>query len=335
MKGLPVSYRATIARQPESLRDSIDTASADLEHIDASPLNTGLIGITGIGASFAAATVVAGEFQRIGRRAQAIRAVDLMQGGDMADSIIAMSAGGRSIEPVSAIQAHQDCTSFGITKEGNNPLSSVVGAHIHFASGSDATPSSTGYTGTLVAAGLLADKVAGRASADWATLPALAADVLKTAGDRMEAAAAIFKHRRAIDCVGAGSSFGTADGTSLLIREAARIPAGPSDTLHYLHGPMEPMDATTGVVIIGDAREIKLAQDLAAIGSGVLLITTEDVADTENLVVIRVPAQISRIARAILDILPAQLLAATLSDTAGLTDTKFRYRQTDTKIKAE
>jgi glucosamine--fructose-6-phosphate aminotransferase (isomerizing) len=151
----------------------------------------------------------------------------------------------------------------------------------------------------------------------------------------MEAAAAIFKDRRAIDCVGAGSAFGTADGASLLTREAARIPAGPSDTLHYLHGPMEPMDATTGVVIIGDGREIKLAQDMAAIGSGVLLITAEDVADAENLVVIRVPAQTSRIARAILDILPAQLLAATLSDALGLTDTKFRYRQTDTKIKAE
>ncbi|OQP86412.1 glucosamine--fructose-6-phosphate aminotransferase [Rhizobium rhizosphaerae] len=329
-----MSYRATIARQPDSLRDSIAAASADLEQIDISPLQKGLIGITGIGASFAAATVVAGEFQRIGRRAHAVRAVDLMQGGDMADSILAMSAGGRSIEPVSAIKAHPGRPSFGITKDGNNPLSSAVNAHIHFASGSDATPSSTGYTGTLVAAGLLADKVAGAASLDWSTLPALAAEVLEKAGTRMEAAAAIFADRRAIDCVGAGSSFGTADGASLLIREAARIPAGPSDTLHYLHGPMEPMDASTGVVVIGDGREIKLAQDMAAIGSGVVLITAEDVADAENLVVIRVPAQVNRIARGILDILPAQLLAATLSDAAGLTDTKFRYRQTDTKIQA-
>lgn len=330
-----MSYRATIARQPESLRDSIAAARSDLDSIDVLPLRSGLIGITGIGASFAAATVAAGEFQRIGQRAVAIRAVDLMQGNDIADSIIAMSAGGRSIEPVSAVKAHSGCPSFGITKDGNNPLSAAVGAHIHFASGSDATPSSTGYTGTLVAVGLLADKVAGRASIDWTNLPALAADVLKMAGDRMEAAAAIFKDRRAIDCVGAVSAFGTADGASLLIREAARIPAGPSDTLHYLHGPMEPMDATTGVVIIGDGREIKLARDMAAIGSSVLLITAEDVADAENLVVIRVPAQDNRIARAILDILPAQLLAATLSDAAGLTDTKFRYRQTDTKIKAE
>jgi glucosamine--fructose-6-phosphate aminotransferase (isomerizing) len=46
----------------------------------------------------------------------------------------------------------------------------------------------------------------------------------------------------------------------------------------------------------------------------------------------RVPAESNRIARGILDILPAQLLAAELSDAAGLTDAKFRYPQTDTKL---
>jgi glutamine---fructose-6-phosphate transaminase (isomerizing) len=48
--------------------------------------------------------------------------------------------------------------------------------------------------------------------------------------------------------------------------------------------------------------------------------------------VIRVPAETNRIARGILDILPAQLLAAQLSDATGLTDAKFRYPQTDTKL---
>jgi glucosamine--fructose-6-phosphate aminotransferase (isomerizing) len=36
--------------------------------------------------------------------------------------------------------------------------------------------------------------------------------------------------------------------------------------------------------------------------------------------------------QAILDILPAQLLAAELSDAASLTDTKFRYRMSETKV---
>jgi glucosamine--fructose-6-phosphate aminotransferase (isomerizing) len=50
--------------------------------------------------------------------------------------------------------------------------------------------------------------------------------------------------------------------------------------------------------------------------------------------VISVPAHENAAAQGILDILTAQLLAAELSDAAGLTDTKFRYPQRDTKIKA-
>lgn len=327
-----VSFRETISCQPRSLEESLNTIRQNLEAVDTSSLESE-IAITGIGASFAAATVAAGEFQRIGRRANAVRAVDLMQGGEIADAIIAISASGRSIEPVTAVKANPAAATFGITKEGNNPLSASVDAHLKYKSGSDATPSSTGYTGSLLAVGLLAEKVAGATSANWDRLPDLAFGVLEVAASKMEVAATLFESRRAIDCVGATSAYGTADGASLLLREAARIPSAPSDTLQYLHGPMESMDHRTGAVIIGDGREVKLAQDLAAIGCGVLLITSLDIPDTGNLVAVRVPPEDNRLARAILDILPAQLLSATLSDAAGLTDTKFRYRQTDTKIK--
>ena len=66
-----------------------------------------------------------------------------------------------------------------------------------------------------------------------------------------------------------------------------------------------------------------------------LLVTTkEDVVEGPLLTVISAPAHEIAVAQGILDILTAQLLAAELSDAAGLTDTKFRYPQTDTKIKA-
>jgi glucosamine--fructose-6-phosphate aminotransferase (isomerizing) len=67
----------------------------------------------------------------------------------------------------------------------------------------------------------------------------------------------------------------------------------------------------------------------------VLLVTTRaDIAEGPLLTVVTVQEQKNRIAQGILDILTAQLLAAELSDAAGLTDTKFRYPQSDTKIKA-
>jgi glucosamine--fructose-6-phosphate aminotransferase (isomerizing) len=47
---------------------------------------------------------------------------------------------------------------------------------------------------------------------------------------------------------------------------------------------------------------------------------------------VKVPKADNLIAQGILDILTAQLFAAELSDAAGLTDTKFRYRMSDTKV---
>jgi glucosamine--fructose-6-phosphate aminotransferase (isomerizing) len=170
---------------------------------------------------------------------------------------------------------------------------------------------------------------------DWERLPTQASEVLQAAATKMTKLLRTFADRRAIDCVGAGPALGTADEASLLIREAARIPVSPSEMRHYLHGPMEAMGAATGVVIFGAGREIEIAQQLQAIGCPVLLVTTRaDVAEGPLLTVVSVPAHENVIAQGILDILIAQLLAAELSDAAGLTDTKFRYPQTDTKIKA-
>jgi glucosamine--fructose-6-phosphate aminotransferase (isomerizing) len=96
---------------------------------------------------------------------------------------------------------------------------------------------------------------------------------------------------------------------------------------------MDSMDATTGVVLFGDGREIALAQNLDEIGCPALLITSNtEIRDTGKLTVVNVPASDDLILRGIIDILTAQLLAAELSDAAGLTDVKFRYKQSDTKI---
>jgi len=328
-----MSYRATIARQPQSLADCIATATEELAPLDLAPLKQGVLAVTGIGASFAAATVIAGEFVRRGRRAFPVRCVDLA-GGGLSDGIIALSHRGRSVETVEALNANPAAAKLAITKDPQSPLAAAAGRHLTINNGGDATPSTTGYTGTLVAAGLLVDRLCG-GGAEWAGLPERAGRMLETAAKKMPKLRETFAGRRAIDCVGAGAALGTADGASLLIREAARIPAGPAETRHYLHGPMESMDAATGVVIFGKGREIEIARQLQEIGCPVLLVTTQaDVSEGPLLTVVTVPEQKNAIVQGILDILTAQLLAAELSDAAGLTDTKFRYPQSDTKIKA-
>ncbi|MBM6595120.1 SIS domain-containing protein [Microvirga pudoricolor] len=329
-----MSYRSTIARQPESLRDCLN-ARAEIEKLDLEPLKTGLIAVTGIGASYAAAVVVASELQRRGRRAVPTRPVDLMEGGDHADVMIALSHRGRSIETVRALRNHPKAAKLAITKDPESPLAEAAGRHVTIENGSDATPSSTGYTGTLLVAGLLLEKLCGPTATDWDALPGLAGDVLSLSAEKMHRIGHLFADRRAIDCVGAGAALGTSEGATLLVREASRVPTCAFDTRHYLHGPMESMDGKTGVLVFGDGREVEMAHQLETIGCPVVLVTARlDIEDGERLTVLRVPAQESRIARGILDILSAQLLAAELSDAAGLTDTKFRYPQTDTKIKA-
>ncbi|WP_102957654.1 SIS domain-containing protein [Mangrovicella endophytica] len=329
-----MSYRSTIARQTESLADSLKAAQDEIAGQNLSALGNGLIAVTGIGASFAAAVVVAGELQRRGKRAFAIRSGEMMDGLDLADTVVALSHRGRSVETVEALRRLPKARSIAITNDPASPLAEAATHHVRLANGSDATPSSTGYTATLLAAGLVCDAITG-VSEDWSGVPGLASSVLAAAGEKMGRLDKLFAKRRAIDCVGTGSALGTADGASLLIREAARIPASAYETRHYLHGPMESMDETTGVVLFGRGREVELARNLEAIGCPSLLVTSDAaITDGDTLTVIRVPAFENRVMQGLADIFAPQLLAATLSDAAGLTDVKFRYRQNDTKIVA-
>jgi glutamine---fructose-6-phosphate transaminase (isomerizing) len=275
-----MSYRSTIARQPDSIAACLAAAQAETAKLDISAFAGNEIIVTGIGASFAAAQVIAGELVRNNCRATAVRSVDLIDGRSSAKAIIALSHRGRSIETVESLNAQPQATRIAITNDDTSPLAQTSQGHIRLANGSDATPSSTGYTGTLAAAAILVEKLTGAVSSHWQALPSIASTMLTSAQKKMPRLRQLFHERRAIDCVGACSSLGTADGASLLIREAARIPAGATDTRHYLHGPMEAMDSRTGVVIFGDAREVELARQLDQIGCPVLLVTSrQDVDD--------------------------------------------------------
>ena len=51
-----------------------------------------------------------------------------------------------------------------------------------------------------------------------------------------------------------------------MLRESARVLTAGHETYNYLHGPMEPLDPQTACLVIGDGREIRLAQDVSALG---------------------------------------------------------------------
>jgi fructoselysine-6-P-deglycase FrlB-like protein len=330
-----VTYREGILLQPQSLRSGLAAIPAQLAALDLTPLTAGTVALVGIGASLYAAIAGAAHMRGQGICAHALAATDLYDPSvDAADAYIALSASGRSVEPAKAMELRPGAPSFGITKAAKTPLAGVVRSVISTESGPDGSPNTTSYLGSLLALGLITDGAARTPSAtDWERLPGLVADVLEHCRDQVARAAALLAGRVSLDCVGAGVAFGTAGYISLLLREAVRVAAQPWDTLNFLHGPMEPNDRRSGVVLFGSGREARLATDLAGFGIPAVLITDRaDVAETANLVVIRVPYWSPGLGDAILQTLPAQLLVAGLMEATGLPTCNFRYRQTDTKL---
>ena len=96
---------------------------------------------------------------------------------------------------------------------------------------------------------------------------------------------------------------------------------------------MEPLDPQTACVVLGDGREVRLAQEVSALGCRTLLVTHRtNVASTDRLQVVALPAVASPLARAILQILPVQALTWRLAQSRDLAVDGFRYHQDDIKL---
>lgn len=331
-----IGYRSAVARQPESLADARAAVAQALGALDLSGFAGRRVGLAGIGASYQAALIGASYLRGCGLPAYAFCPTDLYTAPrSAAEAFVALSASGQSREISDVMALVPELPRIAVCRSAGTPLGRLTGMELSYNSGADNGASSTGYTGMVLALGLLADRLSGTTDdAAWRRLPEQAATVIDGQAGRAAAAAELLAGRVGIDTVGAGAAFATAGEAAMLIREAVRIPAAGWDTLNYLHGPMESQDPRTGLIALGDGREVKIAQDVAAYGCPSVLITSRsDVADAENLVVLRVPETLNRLAGGILDIIAAQIVVGEMQDAAGLTDITFRYRQTDTKLK--
>jgi glucosamine--fructose-6-phosphate aminotransferase (isomerizing) len=251
-----------------------------------------------------------------------------------AQAFVALSASGQSREICDVMALRPHMPRVAICRGADNPLATLVGAVIPSGSGSDNGASSTGYTGMLLAIGLLCDEISGESFAGWSALPSAVAAILYSAVGSAGKAAQSLQACTSIDLVGAGPGLATAGEGAMLIREAVRIPAAGWDTLNYLHGPMESQDGRTGVIAFGDGREVKIAEDMAGFGCPSVLITSRaDVASRDNLTVLTVAELGNPVADAIIQIVALQMIVGEMQDAAGLTNITFRYRQTDTKLK--
>ncbi|HEX2356227.1 MAG TPA: hypothetical protein VHI50_07165 [Micromonosporaceae bacterium] len=338
-------FLAGVRAQPDNLVRSASVVRAAL----AGPagaravqaMRRGCLLAFGMGASAYAAAGFAAAVRRAGRPALAASAADLRTGSPpgLAAAYLAISQSGRSREtvealagaPVPADPRGASSTRLALTNQPDGPLGVVADVVLPLGCAPDTAVSTLSYTATLQALGLLGDRLSGRASADWAALPGLAAAVLASGVDGLAAA---LEGVACADVVGSGARVATAGAAALLLREAAHLPAAAYPTREYLHGPLESAGPGRAVLLFGSGREVPLAATLAGYGARVVLVTDGDVDPAgPNPHVVRLPAA-GGLAGCVLDILPVQLAAAALAGRAGRA-VELRHMPADTKLNAD
>ena len=320
-----------IAAQPQALARSLARVSADVASVPA-PRPDDVVALIGIGASEHSARGAAVEWREAGLRAFAVSAAEVTSAGaPAADLYVAISESGRSTETITAVQALAGRRTVAVVNDPASPLAQACDAVLHIDSGPDSPVYTTGYTASLQALGVLGERWSDRRGR-WPDLPALAELVLTETRPAVQALAGAVDGAWVVDVVAGGTATTTAGEGALLLRESARLLTAQHETRNYLHGPMEPLPGQVACLLIGAGREVRLAQDTAALGCPTLLLTTTpDVGGDGSLTVLRLPRAASPLAQAVLDILPVQLLAEAVAARRGLAVDGFRHRQDDTK----
>ena len=321
-----------IDAQPESLRRSAESLRVALGGVGALGADD-LVALVGIGASEHAARAAAIVWRRMGLNAFAVPASELLHGGGVnAQVYVGISESGRSAETIATLQ-DVDGRRVALTNFADSPLAELSDDVLPLDSGPDSPVYTTGYTATVQALGLLGEHWAG-VSGDWNQLPGQVSDVLKAAPTTVEALVESFDRAAIVDVVASGASLATAGEGALMLRESARVHTAGHETHNYLHGPMEPVEADFAAVVIGDGRELRLAEDLSRLGCSTLLLTRRpgQVEPSKTLHVLALPEASSALGNAVLEILPVQVLARALADKRGLAVDGFRYEQDDIKL---
>lgn len=330
-----MDFYQAVASQAANLEQSALSVRKGLQASDLGPWRQGTLAVASMGASTHAGHALVARLTQHGRQVFNLDASTVMAVVDrvaLADSYVFVSEGGRSRETVDAANRAPRGRRLGLTNEPVSPFGEVVDVLVELGHGEDSPVYTVGYTATLQAFGLLADELTQSDDGDdWARLPELVDVTLAKAGGAIDDVVPAVAGLSSLDFVGRASSFSSAAEGALLLRESTRTATAAFETYQYLHGPMESLDASRGCVIFGSEREVELAQYLAERGVLTVLVTSATVKARPSLTVVQIPV-IGPTSRAVLEILPLQLLAGGLARVRGLGIDGFLYHQDDSKI---
>jgi glucosamine--fructose-6-phosphate aminotransferase (isomerizing) len=330
------TFREAIHAQPENLKAAAAAFHDAIGEIDIAALCSGTVVFSGIGASAHALIPAMLALRAAGRRAFAVSAAELgdVSVAKLGDAFVLVSQSGASAETVAALQSIEGAPVVAISARGDSPLAKAADVWLPLGPLPDTPVATLSYTATLQALGMLCDTLLARSAASdsvWDRLPDLAADLLQRCEAKIEALSPGFAQIRTLDAVGGGAAHASAGETSLLAREALRLPAMGMDTREYLHGPLEAVAPGFGCVLFGGEREQSLATELVSFGATVALLSDAPGGGVSDEATIELPP-VPELAAPILQILPVQLLVDRVAALRGLEIGKLRRQQDDTKV---
>jgi glucosamine--fructose-6-phosphate aminotransferase (isomerizing) len=329
----PRGFREAVFGQAENLETAASAARDALAGSDLGPLRSGVVVLTGMGASWHALAPAVRALRRAGRRAFAVHPSELgdARAANLGDAYVVVSQSGASAETVAAVEQLAGAFIAGVSARADAPLAEAADLWLPLGSLRDTPVATLSYTGTLQALGLLCEAVTDAAPrSPWSRLPELVAETLDACDPLSRAAAESLERIYALDAIGSGDSVASAGETALLAREALLIPATGNETRQYLHGPVEAVGGGLGCILFGSGRELRLARSLVSYGASVVIVSDRQT-DAAGLTAMVVP-KLAGLAAPILEILPVQLLVSHLAEVRGVTIGQLRRQQPDTKL---
>lgn len=328
-------FRDGVRAQPAAVAGtSARTRDWLTEHPDVLDAATGSALLVGIGASHAVLAAPVTELRRAGVLAVRSTGEDLPAGTALpVDLALAVSQSGRSPETVEALGVVDRDRRLAVVNQPGSPLEAAAGRTLGLGGQVDSGMSSVAVAATAVALGMLVERrVAGAVTPVWQRLPELLDAVLDDG--RTRAAVADFAARAAtagcVDVAGRPASVGAAEQGALLLREGPKVASLGTGTRTYLHGLTDAVGGTAHV-LVGGAREAALADQLAAYGVPVLLVTDEDARPGAGVHVAAVPS-LPPLAAVVTEVAVLQLLALDLADALGTDVDAGTLARVDTKL---
>ncbi|MGO4595171.1 SIS domain-containing protein [Leifsonia sp. 2TAF2] len=287
--------------------------------------------LAGIGASYAAAATPTHELRAAGVTALRSACSDIPdESAALADAYVGISQGGRSRETIQALLTVPREMRLAVVNAADSPLASASGSVLGLGDLIDSSMSSIGFSATVVALGLLVERLTGKPhDSSWAGIGARAADICAANEGTLARFATEIAERGYVDVVARPAELTAAEQGGLLFREGPALPSMAMDTRSYLHGPMDCAGPATSHVLLGGGREALLAEQLAEKEVPILLIADDDVSAPASIVRIpRMPAT----QRAYVEVVLLQRLVQLTAAAIGKDIEERAFTRYDTKV---